>query len=152
MSTKRARKLRVAAEADLSVVADGVVMVRAAVAATVETGAIAAARAAVAGAVHVVVENLGTNQFQALDASFIRKGELLWLEDRVLLFKNAKRNSLGKRSRKTKQQSAPSGILIKTRRGQGIWTTISITAWLTTPMKKYCRRSMSHFSIQKFNK
>jgi hypothetical protein len=139
MSTKRVRRQKAAAGADLSAVvaeADGAVTGRvagAAMAATVETGA----AMAVVEAVREAAGNHVTNQFQALDAPFIRKGELSWLEDQALLFKNAKRNSLGKRSKKTKQQSAPSGIRKKTRRGLVTWTTISITVWPTTPMKKY---------------
>jgi hypothetical protein len=139
MSTKRVRRLRAAAGAGLSAVvaeADVAAMDRvagAAMAATVETGV----AMAVVEAVREAVGNHVTNHFQALDAPFIRKGELSWLEDQALLFKNAKRNSLGKRSRKTKQQSVPSGIQKKTRRGHVIWTTTSITVWLTTPMKKY---------------
>jgi hypothetical protein len=141
MSTKHVRRQRAAARADLSAVAEAgeavtgsrVRVAGAAMAATVETGAAMAVVEAVRGA----AGNRVTNQFQALDAPFIRKGELSWLEDQALLFKNAKRNSLGKRSRKTKQQSAPSGIRKKTRRGLVTWTTISITVWPTTPMKKY---------------
>jgi hypothetical protein len=139
MSTKHVRRQRAAARADLSAVAEageavtGSKVAGAAMAATVETGAAMAVVEAVRGA----AGNHVTNHFQALDAPFIRKGELSWLEDQALLFKNAKRNSLGKRSKKTKQQSAPSGIRKKTRRGLVTWTTISITVWPTTPMRKY---------------
>jgi hypothetical protein len=150
MSTKRAPKLRVAAEGLSAVVVDAAVTARA-----------AAGAMAIEGTAEIVVAvveagraagNLVTNHFQALDAPFIRKGELSWLEDQALLFKNAKRNSLGKRSKKTKQQSAPSGTQRRTRRDLVTWTTTSTTVWLTTPMKKYFRRSMSRFSIPSYSK
>jgi hypothetical protein len=92
---KRARRLKAVVAAGLSAAAVALAVVDpdrvAAMAAIEETaGATEAAVVAVAG--QGAAGNLGTNHFQALDAPFIRKGEVSWLEDQVLLFKNAKRN------------------------------------------------------------
>jgi hypothetical protein len=130
---KRARKLKVVAAEDLSGAAvDAEVMGVAAVAAT---AAIATGADTEAGVVALAAGNLVTRDFQALDAPIIRKGELLWLADQARLFKNAKRNSLGRKSRRIRLQSAPSGVRNKRRQDRGIWTMISITVWLTSPTR-----------------
>jgi hypothetical protein len=137
------------------VVGVGVVVAEAmaavAVAAIVIAEIVAAVGMAAAEVVHAAAGNLVTNQFQALDAPFIRKGELSWLADQALLFKSAKRNSLGKRSRRIRQQSAPSAIRRRTRRGLVIWMMISTTVWLIIPMKKLWRRSTKRYSIPRFS-
>jgi len=94
--------------------------------ATVETAVVAmiAAVTVAAAGKHAASPD---GKFAALNAPIHKHGRTLWLEDLVLLFKNVRRNSLGRIGKKRRLQSGWSAKSKAPMPVLATWMTISIT-------------------------